>query len=95
MQSDILRFTDTSLIDEGIERYDWQEYEPVTGTNLNSAGNINIYIELQDLFCHPAESYLLFKGRLTKTNGDAYANADAWLLPTTDSCIFSVKFRIP
>jgi len=77
MQSDILRFTDTPLTDEGVERYEWHEYEPVARTNLNSAGEIRISIELQDLFSRPAESYLLFEGRLTKTNGDAYANGDA------------------
>jgi len=74
MQSDILRFTDTPLTDEGIEKYEWHEYEPVARTNLNSAGEIRINIELQDLFSHPAESYLLFEGRLTKADGTAYAN---------------------
>jgi len=29
------------------------------------------------LFTHPAESYIVFEGRLTKTDGTAYANADA------------------
>jgi len=32
---------------------------------------------LQDLFTHPAESYLQFEGRLTKADETAYANADA------------------
>ena len=76
MQSDILRFTDTPLTDEGIERYEWHEYEPVARTNLNTAGEIRINIELQDLFSHPAESYLLFEGKLTKADNTAYANAD-------------------
>ena len=52
------------------------EYEPQARTNLNSAGEININIELH-LFTHPAESYIVFEGRLTKTDGAAYANADA------------------
>src|SRR5688572_27249345 len=77
MQSDILNFTQASSVDEGIEKYQWHEYEPVARTNLNSAGEIRINIETQDLFCHSAESYLLIEGRLTKTNGAAYANADA------------------
>ena len=29
------------------------------------------------MFTHPAESYIVFEGRLTKTDGTAYANADA------------------
>jgi len=79
MQSDILNVTVASPVDEAIEKYEWHEYEPVTRTNLNSAGEIRINIETQDLFCHPAESYLLFEGRLVKGDGmnTAYANADA------------------
>jgi hypothetical protein len=77
MQSDILRFTDTPLTDDAIERYEWHEYEPVARTNLNTAGEIRINIELQDLFSHTAESYLLFEGRLTKVDNTAYDNADA------------------
>src|SRR5688572_30736493 len=76
MQSDILNITEASLVDEGIEKYEWHEYEPVARTNLNSAGEIRINIETKDLFCHPAESYLLIEGRLTKTDGTAYAIAD-------------------
>ena len=78
MQSDILNFTEASSVDEGIEKYQWHEYEPAARTNLNSAGEIRINIETQDLFCHPAESYLLIEGRLLKAvAGTAYANADA------------------
>src|SRR5688572_7598117 len=78
MQSDILNITEASSVDEGIEKYEWHEYESVARTNLNSAGEIRINIECQDLYCHPAESYLLIEGRLTKATGAAYAdNADA------------------
>lgn len=77
MSSEILDFTEQPLVDESIERYEFHEYEPVARTNLNSAGEIRINIELQDLFTHPAESYLQFEGRLTKADESAYANADA------------------
>src|SRR5678815_4790069 len=80
MQSDILNITEATSVDEGIEKYEWHEYEPVARTNLNSAGEIRINIECQDLYCHPAESYLLIEGRLVKGDGmnTAYANnADA------------------
>src|SRR6188768_1819730 len=79
MQSDILNFTEVSSVDEGIEKYEWQEYEPVARSSLNSAGEIRISIETQDLFCHPSESYLLIEGRLVKGDGmnTAYAKADA------------------
>jgi hypothetical protein len=77
MQSDILKITETPPTDEGIERYEWHEYEPVAGANINTGGEIRINIELQDLFTHPAESYLLFEGRLTKADNTAYTNADS------------------
>jgi hypothetical protein len=77
LSSDILNFTESPITDEAIERYEFNEYEPVARTNLNSAGEIRINIELQDLFSHPADSYLLFEGRITKADGTAYANADA------------------
>src|SRR5678815_4597079 len=75
MQSDILNITEASSVDEGIEKYECHEYESVAITNLNSAGEIRINIETQDLFCHPAESYLLIEGRLIKTDGTAYDDA--------------------
>ena len=77
MTSEILRFSEKPVIDESIQEYEYHEYEPQARTNLNSAGEININIELQYLFTHPAESYIVFEGRLTKTDGTAYANAAA------------------
>jgi len=76
MSSEILRFTEKPLVDESIQEYEYHEYEPQARTNLNSAGEIVVNIELQDLFTHPCESYLVFDGRLTKNDGTAYANAD-------------------
>lgn len=77
MSNEILNFTEPPTVDESIEKYEFHEYEPVARTNLNSAGEIRINIELQDLFTHPSESYIQFEGRLTKADGTAYANADA------------------
>jgi len=77
MALEILRFTDKPVIDESVQEYQFHEYEPQARTNLNSAGEIVTNIELQDLFTHPCESYLIFEGRLTKDNGNPYANADA------------------
>ena len=60
--SEILSFTEKPIIDESIQEYEYHEYEPQTRTNLNSAGEITINIELQDLFTHPSESYLVSMG---------------------------------
>jgi len=77
MSSAILNITEQPIVDESMEKYEFHEYEPVARANLNSAGEIRIDIETQDLFSHPAESYIQFEGRLTKADGNAYANADA------------------
>src|SRR6218665_3354849 len=77
MQSDILKFTEAPISDERIERYEWHECNPAIGTSLNSAGEIQLTLESQDTFNHPAELYLLFEGRLTRAYGEAYDNGDA------------------
>ena len=74
--SSILRITDSILNDDSIDKYEYFEYCPITGTNLNNIGDIRINIESQDIFTHPSESFLLIEGRLTKSNGADYANAD-------------------
>ena len=53
MASEILRFTEKPVIDESVQEYQLHEYEPQARTNFNSAGEIVINIELQDLFTHP------------------------------------------
>ena len=53
MASEILRFTEKPVIDESVQEYQFHEYEPQAPTNLNSAGEIVVNIELQDLFTHP------------------------------------------
>ena len=90
MTSEILRFTEKTHMDESIQEYEYHEYEPQARTNLNSAGEIVINIELQDLFTHPCESYLVFEGRLTKNDGAAYADGDAIAL--TNNGIMSVSY---
>ena len=74
--SSILRITDSILNDDSIDKYEYFEYLPITGTNLNNIGDIRINIESQDIFTHPCERFLLIEGRLTKADGTAYANAD-------------------
>ena len=73
----ILGITNPILKDDSIDRYEEFAYEPITGANLNSAGqDIRITIETQDIFTHPSESYLIIKGRLLKADGTAYAHAN-------------------
>ena len=76
MNTDILRITDPIVSDESISEYEHLEYNPIAGTNLNDGGDITITIELQDIFTHPSESFLLIEGELLKNDGTRYADAD-------------------
>ena len=92
MIADISKFTDTPIIDESMEEYEYREYEPITGTSLNNGGDIRIRIESQDIFTHPSESYLIFEGCQTKADGTLYANADQVAL--TNNAIMHLFSRI-
>ena len=75
--SDILNIKEQYEEDDSIRSYQYYQYSPITGTNLNASGEIRITIESQDEFFHPANSYLLFTGRLVKATADAaYVNND-------------------
>ena len=76
MDSDILRITDPIITDESIVEYEHIEFNPIAGTNLNDGGDITIAIELQDLFTHPSESFLLIEGELLRDNNARYDNAN-------------------
>ena len=75
--SSILKITEPILVDTSIDKYEDIEYGLVAGTNLNnSGGDIRLYIETQDIFTHPSESFLIIEGRLIKADNNSYGNAD-------------------
>ena len=43
MMADMLQFTESVLIDESIEKYEYHEYDPITGINLNPLDVISRY----------------------------------------------------
>ena len=90
--ADILKFTDSPIIDESIEEYEYHEYEPITGTSLNNGGDVRNSIKSQDVFTHPSESYLIFEGRLTKADDTLDVNADEVAL--TNNAIMHLFSRI-
>ena len=73
----ILRIKEPFDTDESIRRYEYIEYQPVTGTSLNTTGEIRVVIESQDEFFHPSQAYLLMEGKLVKAAaGGAYGDDD-------------------
>ena len=70
--ADILQITEDIPVDDSIYDYEYKEYNPIAGAPLNR-GSIVITIESQDIYTHPAESYLIVEGRLVKNaDGGAY-----------------------
>ena len=74
--ADILQITEDIPVDDSIYEYEYKEYNPIVGTNLNR-GSIVLTIESQDIYTHPAESFLVIEGQLLNINNNAYANGDA------------------
>ena len=94
--SHILNIQETHDEDESIRSYQYYQYSPITGTSKNTPGEIRITIESQDEFFHPHNSYLLFTGKLVKTDGTAYEDANMISL-TNNGIMFlfsSIKYEL-
>ncbi|XP_076059513.1 uncharacterized protein LOC143036150 [Oratosquilla oratoria] len=63
-----LQWRDRLEIDESVKRFEYQEYEPYTGADLNNPGDIRINIQNQDEFLLPSRSYLYIEGALLKAD---------------------------
>ena len=47
--------------DECIKSFEYNDYQPITGSQLNTAGQITITIENQDQFVYLHNSYLIIE----------------------------------
>ena len=82
----ILELQETNATDESIKSYEYDEYQPITGTQINSAGQIIITIENQDQFLHLHNSDLLIEGVVLKADDTRHADAD--LIALTNNGLF-------
>ena len=77
--ADILQITEDIPVDDSIYDYEYKEYNPIVGTDLNR-GSIVLTIESQDIYTHPAESFLIIEGQLVipppAAAAGPYANDD-------------------
>ena len=71
----ILQITEDIPVDDSIYEYEYKEYNPITGSDFNR-GSIVITIESQDIYTHPAESFLNIEGQLLLDNNNHYVNDD-------------------
>ena len=73
--ADILLITEDIPVDDSIYDYEYKEYNPIAGAPLNR-GSIVITIESQDIYTHPAESFLIVEGKLVKNADGSVYDAD-------------------
>ena len=75
--------------DESIKSYEYEydEYQPITGTQLNSAGQITIIIESEDQFLQVHNSYLLIEGDVLKADNEYTRMLISLHSPIMDCCI--------
>ena len=71
--ADILQLTEDIPVGDSIYDYEYKEYNPFVGTDLNR-GSIVLTIESQDIYTHPAESFLIIDGQLQRTTPDPNRN---------------------
>ena len=92
----ILNVQEKYIESDAIKSYEYNEYQPTSGSNLNICGNITIHIENQDEFYHPRWSYLLVEGNLLNEDIMWCAGADALALTNNGVMhLFSnVKYKL-
>ena len=93
----ILQIGETYTEDNSIKSLEPYAFQPISGTQLNGAGQITIRIENQDAFFLPRRSWLQIEGKLVKAAaGTAYANDD--LISLTNNGIMhlfdNIKYQL-
>ena len=69
MMESILNIQEKYAADDSIKSYETYSFQPISGTQYNSAGHITIRIENQDAFFLPRRSWLQIEGKLVKAAG--------------------------
>ena len=73
----ILDIKEKVQTDDSIKSLENGEYQPIIGSQLNTAGQIEITIENTDDFYYPNRSYLVLQGKLLKrADGAVFNDAD-------------------
>ena len=80
---------------DAIKSYEYNEYLPTSGSNLNIPGTITIHIESQDEFYHPRRACLLVEGDLLKADGGRWDDENISLANNGIMHLFSnVKYEL-
>ena len=94
IEESMLELHENNAADESIKSYEYNEYQPITGTQLNSAGQITITTENQDQFVHLHNSYLLIECVVFKADNTRYADADLIALTNNGPLYFFSSLKL-
>ncbi len=84
----ILQIQEKYRVDDSIKSYEYNEYHPTSGSNLNPAGQITIRIDNEDEFYHPRRSWLLVQGDLVKAADDSLYAVDDLVALTNNGIMY-------
>ena len=72
----VLEIQEKYAVDDSIKSLETYSFQPISGTQLNGAGQITIRIENQDAFFLPRRSWLQIEGKLVKNDGTVFEAGD-------------------
>ena len=90
----ILHIQENPDVDESIKGYEYVEYQPISGSQLNISGQITVTIEDTDDFFYPRHSRLLVEGNLVKAAAGDARYQDADLITLTNNTIMYLLTNI-
>ena len=94
---EILKTNENYTVDDSIKSYETYAFQPISGTQLNSAGQIIIRVENQDAFFHPRNSWLQVEGKLVKSADGSVYGADDKVALTNNGVMYlfdNIKYEL-
>ena len=93
---DALNVTEKAPEDNSIYSEDYFPFNPITGTDFNSPGVIQLNIENQDEYFLPSKSWLEIEGKLIKHDDTRYLVGDSATLANNGilNCFSNIKYQL-
>ena len=91
-----LNVTEKAPEDDSIYSEDYFPFNPITGTEFNNPGVIQLNIENQDEYFRPSKSWLEIEGNLIKDDNTRYAVGDDATLTNNGilNCFSNIKYQL-
>ena len=93
----ILYIQEKSEVDESIREYEYVEYQPISGSQLNMSGQITVTTENTVDFYYPRHSWLFVEGDLVKAADEGRRYVDDNLSTLTNNALYlftNIKYSL-